>query len=391
MALAEFLDKAALAASHVLQGFDYTAFVKKLEATAVLVAFDASAAKSAEGLTTLELLINLLARLYPTIVLDPLRKSAHSAVPGLTSIAQGINPRVDVRTRVRTSKADASVVVGHTSHTAAKHCAYVGSDGWVVRLSSKNAVGSAQSVNPFGAAAAACFGAANVFRTVFAESLPATSGGDKEFAFSLVDYDPRAMRPANPELGDVGLGEAHLVGLGAIGCAAAWCLARLKTVTGTLHLVDNEPLELGNLQRYVLPCRRDLDRPKVEIARDMFRDKSFQVLAHAQRWGEYLCERRNWTIQTVGVALDTAQDRIAVQAALPRWIVNAWTQIGDLGVSRHNFLSPEACLACLYLPDRKIPDEDELVAKAIGLPQSIMEVRVMGRPKPASAGRLKTS
>jgi molybdopterin/thiamine biosynthesis adenylyltransferase len=377
MALAEFIDKAALAASHVLQRFDYTAFVKKLEGCAVLVGFDGSAASSAEGVTTLDLLVNLLARLYPTINLVPLGKSSRVALPRLVSLAQGINPSVDVRIGTSTARADASVVVGQTRIPAAKRCTYVGSDGWVVRLSARKPVGSGLSVNPFGAAGAACFGAANVFRTVFAQSLFPRSGRDKGFVFSLVDYDPRAMRPANPELGAVDLGVAHIVGLGAIGCGAAWCLARLNTVKGTLHLVDPEALELGNLQRYILPHRRDVDRPKVEVARDTFSGTGLQVLAHHQRWGQYLCERGNCAIEAVAVALDTAQDRIAVQASLPRWIVNAWTQTGDLGVSRHTFLADEACLACLYLPDRKVPDEDELVAKAIGLPQSLMEVRTL--------------
>jgi hypothetical protein len=57
-----------------------------------------------------------------------------------------------------------------------------------------------------------------------------------------------------------------------------------------------------------------------------------------------------------------------VQAALPRWIVNAWTQAGDLGVSRHTFVGDQACLMCLYLPDGQQPDLSQIVADAIGLP-----------------------
>ncbi len=66
---------------------------------------------------------------------------------------------------------------------------------------------------------------------------------------------------------------------------------------------------------------------------------------------------------------------MAVQASLPRWVVNAWTQPGDLGVSRHGFIDAYACLMCLYLPEREVPGHDRLVAEAIGLPNELRLVR----------------
>jgi hypothetical protein len=50
------------------------------------------------------------------------------------------------------------------------------------------------------------------------------------------------------------------------------------------------------------------------------------------------------------LAVDSAADRIAAQAALPRWIANAWTQPENIGVSRHSFLGEAPCVACLYMP-----------------------------------------
>jgi hypothetical protein len=50
---------------------------------------------------------------------------------------------------------------------------------------------------------------------------------------------------------------------------------------------------------------------------------------------------------------------------------------GDLGVSRHAFLGDHACLACLYLPEGRRKNKDELVAEAIGLPEALIEVRVL--------------
>jgi hypothetical protein len=87
----------------------------------------------------------------------------------------------------------------------------------------------------------------------------------------------------------------------------------------------------------------------------------------------------------VAVALDSASDRIAVQAALPKRTLNAWTQRAELGVSRHRFVGDEACLACLYVPTAKTRNEDELVSDALGLPSALKEVReLLYRNAPAS-------
>lgn len=80
------------------------------------------------------------------------------------------------------------------------------------------------------------------------------------------------------------------------------------------------------------------------------------------------------SLHNVAVALDTAADRIAVQSALPRRIVNSWTQRGDLGVSHHDFGGEMACLACLHLPNDATPSEDQVVAQALGLEDRIMDV-----------------
>ena len=92
--------------------------------------------------------------------------------------------------------------------------------------------------------------------------------------------------------------------------------------------------------------------------------------------------RPSWgPMATIGnaflVALDSAHDRRAVQGSLPRWVANAWTQAGDLGVSTHSFLGPDACLACLYLPTQKSKNEDQIVAESLKIPQFQDKVRFL--------------
>jgi len=76
------------------------------------------------------------------------------------------------------------------------------------------------------------------------------------------------------------------------------------------------------------------------------------------------------------LALDSARDRRAAQSSLPKWVANAWTQPGDLGVSTHDFVNG-ACVSCLYLPDQVSRNDDEIISDALGIPDRVMEVRTL--------------
>jgi hypothetical protein len=374
MALANFFDKAAVAAAQALQGVDYASLAASLEARVVGLAFDDHAVTRPEGKWTLELAINLLARLYPRLALIPDGSQAEAAVASLIAIAHSINPEIEIGADGAT--AAAVLAAGETAVKTTAPVVYMGSEGWVARISSRGPVGSGDCLNPFGAGAAACFGAANIFRLLFGAHLP---GGevDDTFLLSLLDYDPQSAEPYNPPLKPVDLGESYLVGLGAVGNGAVWALAIVPGLSGVLHLIDHEDVELSNLQRYVLATQADTAGPKALLGARQFAGTNVEALPHQQKWGEYLRNASAWKLERVAVAVDNAEDRQAVQAALPKWVVNAWTQPGDLGVSRHSFLGDEACLTCLYFPDEVGQHLDRIIASAIGLPEAYMEVRTL--------------
>ena len=356
----------------MLHGFDRVAFAEALSSQVIGVAFDGAAARSPEGRTTLDLSVNLLARLYPRLAVVPLDVSARNAAEEMCRDARAINPEIEIGCEL--AGVTACLAVGTTKVATDARTVYVGSDGWLLRLSPTEPVRSGATLNPFGAAAAACFGVANVFRIAFAQHLP-HGGPDGQFTLSVFDFEPNAPSPTNPPLGPINLGEGHLAGVGAIGNGAVWTLTRLGRLRGTLHLIDHELIELTNLQRYVLAVQGDTESPKVTLASNALRKTGLDVRLYQGRWGDYLRDSGHWRLERVAVAVDSAKDRIAVQASLPRWVVNAWTQPDNLGVSRHEFLGDQACLACLYMPRGRQPDEDELVAAAIHLPDARMEVR----------------
>lgn len=384
MALANFFDRAATAASQVLAGFGTAAFSERLRAQVVGLAFDGEAAHSAEGAALLDLTVRLLARLYPTLAIHALDGPAAERAVELCGLARAINPAIDLGGDV--GQASVTVCVGCTALAIPGRALYAGSDGWIARFSPAGPVGCGPSANPFGAGGAACIAAANVFRAVFADQIPG-GGLDGEIALDLRDYRTAAPGAAGGEVGSINLGEAHLVGLGAIGNGAVWALARLPALTGTLHLIDHEVVDLSNLQRYAMAAQADVDRAKVEVAAALLAGTGLHVAPHRATWAEYLAARDDWRLDRVAVALDTARDRVAVQAALPRWIVNAWTQEGDLGVSRHGFTDGKPCLACLYLPADAVKDEDDRIAEELGMPEAQPEVRRMlqtSEPVPAA-------
>lgn len=383
MALANFFDKAAVAASAVLRKYERDRFAAMLSEHAIGVAFDDAAASCEEGQRALELSLNLLARLYPHLVLLPSGSRADALAPVLVDLARSINPDITIDSDLR--DVQVCLTVGSArARTTAQHV-YVGSHGWVARVSTQEPVGSGPTNIPFGAGASACVGVANVFRYTFRAALD-DANLDRDLSLSLADYTVATAERHDWPSGRANIGEVHLVGVGAIGSGAVWALRHAADVQGVLHLIDPEAVDLTNLQRYVLTTQADVGRPKVGLAAAALADSRLDVRLWQQRWGEYL-SAASANLQTVAVALDSAKDRIAVQASLPRTIFNAWTQPGDLGLSRHAFLGDGACLACLYLPDRKLKDRDELVAEAIGLPQERQRVRhllytneAIGRP-----------
>lgn len=364
MALADYYRRGAVAAAQIIAGFDEAAFRRRLEPETIELAFGADA-KRTEGRHALDMLVRLVARLYPVVAVRP-RAGADGLAAELVDLARTINPNIEITTAAGTR----AIAVGEGAKPRAKTVIFTGSAGpdALVATTSVRPVG--RSSNPFGPGAAASFAAANVFRAIFLPDGERLL--DDDLVFSTFDLEPRPTSGATPGRVKVPL-DSVLVGLGAIGNATAWALSRADAV-GSLQLVDHQSVELSNLQRYVLAARGDEHAVKSELAEAAFTG-SLSGTGRMQDWSSFVDERgHRWS--HVLVALDSARDRRAVAASLPQHVINAWTQPGDLGVSSHDFLGG-ACLACLYLADGRTPNQDEVVAKALAVPERLREVRDM--------------
>lgn len=364
MALADYFQRDAVAISQVLQGFQSDAFTDRLKGITVAIAFGKQAAMSRDGQDLLDLTIRLVARLYPNLLII---SSSDGDQFGryLSGLAKAINPNIKVRRRG--GCADVALSVGTDAPLVDATTVYAGCDGWSARVGINGPYGISDLGNPFGAGCAACLGAANIFRHLF---LPEDS--------ALLDHDASfpTDAPSFPDLRSEALADPMvLVGAGAIGNGAAWALSRVP-FAGDLHVVDPETVELSNLQRYVMCVRNDQGTVKVKVIDRTFKGKNLRPSLYHGDWGSFV-ESHGYQWERVLVALDSAYDRRAVQSSLPRWIANAWTQMGDLGVSTHCFLGEDACLACLYLPTHESKSEDQIIAEGLRIPQLQERVRFL--------------
>lgn len=382
MAFADYFQRNAMAASQLLQGLDFDGMKALLERHRIGLVVD-GAADNAEGRAAADLAVRLIARFYPKIVLHAADRGAAEHAAELSKLAKAINPKISITTSL--GSATHCLVVGKTPVVLKRKVArviYVGSDNWLAKVSLKVPVGSGATSNPFGAGAAACLATANLFRIVFAGQLDAACMPDEELTLSLLSMNRkdklrgRAYRGAD-------VGQMFLVGAGAIGNGVLWSLGRAG-VTGELNVIDPQDLDLGNPQRYAMTVRKDVGSAKVELASAWLAGaKGLTVKPQKKAWDDF-ARGSDWMFTRVLVALDTAEARIAVQASLPKWIVNAWTRESAIGISRHPTLNDGGCLACQYLPEGKAPSLDVLVASTFGFatePQApiphpeLMEIR----------------
>ena len=359
MAIPDYFQRNAVAISQAISGLDEQRLEARLADVCIGVTLGPDAGGE-EGRAIADLLVRLLARLYPSLVI---REEGEGSVGSqVGALARRINPRIDL-----SGQPTIEVVVGTArARWKTARTVFVGSKSWSARLSTHDPQGCGASRNPFGAGLAACQAAADVFRHVF---LPGVEL-DGEYEIAVPNVGEWATDDGNAH-GNVG--SLVLAGAGAIGNAAAWALSRTR-VEGAIEIVDHESVDLGNLQRYVLAERGDEKRPKAPFVAGVFNGK-LSASAHECTLAEFL-QKKSHKVDNLLLALDSAKDRCAAQASLPRRVANAWTQPGDLGVSSHDFVEG-ACVNCLYLPDGKQKNEDQIIAESFGVPGLLMQVRIL--------------
>lgn len=326
-----------------------------------------------------ELLVNLLARFYPVLSIF----GDGSACENISKIAHAINTDIEIESSQQETRVIVYVGEATKSDNGFSACA----SGWVAHIGKKIKFKAGGPINPYSAGAAAALAAWRVFQIIFNMKTP-SSLAQANVSLSLLDYGSDSG--VSDFLSPVELGEVAVAGLGAVGNPALWAWARHPGLTGELHLIDPEDIELSNLQRYCLPFNKDVGMGKVQLAaRELLNSK----LSH-RVWP---CSLEDFagnyagiaTVPSICVSLDNVEGRRTAQALLPRLVVNGWTSDTGLGASWHKFLGDSACLACLYQPKNIGLSQTELAGQALGIPHDQLSVFWVTE-KPLDADVIKT-
>jgi hypothetical protein len=296
-----------------------------------------------------ELSTNILSRLYPRIAISGPDK-LHLA---LQDLAARINPNIEF---AQDAACATTICVGSA---ATEGALFPKATGWVARVQHAPSRLSGPA-NPYAAAAAAALGCSELFRRVFVKR-----SAEPDVTVSLLNFDDHTG--ARTKLTDASVNDVLFVGVGAVGNAALWTLARHAGLRGRLLLVDPEELSLLNLQRYVLGCHADVARSKVSLGRRALEDSSLVIEEHHTSLEALSTERGGIDMPTIAVSLDNIGGRRAAQALLPRVVVSGWTGDRALGASWHVFSRDAACLACLYHPHGQGLSATDQAARALGL------------------------
>ncbi len=166
MALADYFQRNATAVAQLVSGLDEALLADKLSEITVGISFGRQALRS-EGQALLNLVVRILARLYPTLVLRPAVGTGQLEAD-LIALAQSINPSITISN----GEAMVGIAVGDDAPQPGATPFYAGSHGWDALLSATGPCSVGNSTNPFGAGAAACFACANVFRSIILGRIP---------------------------------------------------------------------------------------------------------------------------------------------------------------------------------------------------------------------------
>ncbi|WMN12112.1 E2 ligase fold family C protein [Marivirga salinae] len=363
MGFAKYFEKDLLALNKLMSS-DSDRFIKeKLNNQLICLEFDDQYHSSYEAKCCLELLISIIARLYPRISFKCDLIGAEKTITKLSKYAKKINKEIDIE-----NDKTPSIILStckKPKQLKGEIRFYLGSDNWTALFSTTRPQSFAFSKNPFGASIAACIAASNLFRSVFEKELKFTI--DDNVRFSILDQYYGANFNIKTE--NLDLDEFDLVGIGAIGSATVWALSKLKGLKGRINLIDHEKLDKSNLQRYILFNETDENKWKVDVAKKHLNDNKFKPVSYKKKWANYIGEdyKGSCTSKMVLVAVDSKEERINIQSSLPQKIINAYTDDSRVGISRHLNFIEDSCLACIYIPTKEEKGDLTLMVESLNL------------------------
>jgi hypothetical protein len=173
----------------------------------------------------------------------------------------------------------------------------------------------------------------------------------------------------------VELGEAYLAGAGAIGNGFLWA-ARHVGLQGKLHVVDDDSVSAGNLQRQIWFRPEDIGKAKAKVLskRAQLRIPHCQLIPAVCRLQKHPNAYEGPWLRRLIVGVDSRRARRHLQNEFPGEVFDASTTGSEEIVLHYNKQPPElACMGCIYHHDQQEVSADQAIAEQLGI--GIAEVR----------------
>lgn len=264
-----------------------------------------------------------------------------------------------------------ALTIGNPSVQAEK-IIRIDSCGWAARITRNEQIRgfNETSPNPIGPAAAACFGIAELFKSLIG-CPPEQQPGNFTFDALTLRVEPGELHTTAPAFPDnIELGTVELVGVGSIGSSLLYMLPMLP-IEGTFTLTDPDVVEYSNLNRSPIFNVKDAaeERNKT-LAGERFICDSVDVRTFSERYGASRAQD-DVVPDIVLPEVDSDQARADIQYSRPPLMLETTTNESSVNVARHIPIV-DACLlchfppgessytpACATLDNGSIPDPDE--------------------------------
>lgn len=262
------------------------------------------------------------------------------------------------------------VIVGNAVPRSTGPLVFVSVGDETVFVSDRPCFAREGRTHPIGVLLGACYATAAALRAAIGESLPFPMpellrlnlaellGADLPLLYEPLHFD-----------------ETYLAGAGAVGNGFIYGLSQFD-VTGELHVVDDDKVGSGNLQRCILFKDEDVNAPKTDVlcsAAKVLLPK-VNVIPHRVRVQDLPARRPGPWLRRLVVGVDSPRARRSLQSEVPGEVFDASTTgINEVVLHFHRQPTEGACLGCVYPHNPQEHAHEAHVADALGV--SLTEVR----------------
>jgi molybdopterin/thiamine biosynthesis adenylyltransferase len=223
---------------------------------------------------------------------------------------------------------------------------------------------TAPSIHPVGILLGACFAVGAILKKAFNELLPfpAPQTLRINMAELLGDDLPLLDKP-------VFFDEAYLAGAGAIGNGFVYGLSNFKA-SGLLHVVDDDGVSNGNLQRCVYFLDKHVGLPKSDVLCEAIANAlpEIKTVSHKMRLQDVPAKKAGAWLKRLIVGVDSPRARRKLQSEFPQEVFDASTTGITEVVLHFNWQPTElACMGCIYYESPEEHAHENHVAETLGV------------------------